>query len=188
MRWLRGGDSRANQLHIEFARIHFAAHLQQGKPRHAGVHDRGAAGAGTSTVTASGATGGNSDGTLMDAPAIIDVRGLTKRYGDRTVVDHVDMQVERGRIHGFLGPNGSGKTTTIRMLCGLLTPDEGSGTCLGFDLRKEARKIKRQVGYMTQKFGLYEDLSIEENLEFIARVYEMPEHARKVQATLDQLG
>jgi ABC-2 type transport system ATP-binding protein len=124
----------------------------------------------------------------MDTPPIIDVRGLTKRYGNRTVVDHVDMQVERGRIHGFLGPNGSGKTTTIRMLCGLLTPDEGSGTCLGFDLRKEARKIKRQVGYMTQKFGLYEDLSIEENLDFIARVYEVPDHTRKVQAALEQLG
>ena len=87
------------------------------------------------------------------------MRGLTKRYGERTVVDHVDMQVPRGAIYGFLGPNGSGKTTTIRMLCGLLTPDEGEGTCLGFDLRTQAREIKRQVGYMTQKFGLYEDLS-----------------------------
>lgn len=124
----------------------------------------------------------------MNAPAIIDVHGLTKRYGNRTVVDHVDMQVARGRIYGFLGPNGSGKTTTIRMLCGLLTPDEGSGTCLGFDLRKETRKIKREVGYMTQRFGLYDDLSIEENLDFIARVYEVSEPARKVQATLEQLG
>jgi len=125
----------------------------------------------------------------MDAtPAIIDVRGLTKRYGDRTVVDHVDMRVERGRIYGFLGPNGSGKTTTIRMLCGLLTPDEGSGTCLGFNIRTESRRIKREVGYMTQRFGLYEDLSIEENLGFIARVYEVPDAKRKVQATLEQLG
>ncbi len=120
--------------------------------------------------------------------AIIDVRGLTKRYGGRTVVDHVDMQVARGRIYGFLGPNGSGKTTTIRMLCGLLTPDEGSGTCLGFDIRKESRRIKREVGYMTQKFGLYEDLSIEENLDFIARVYEMPDAPTRVQRMLDQLG
>jgi ABC-2 type transport system ATP-binding protein len=124
----------------------------------------------------------------MEARHIIDVRGLTKRYGERAVVDHVDMQVARGRIHGFLGPNGSGKTTTIRMLCGLLTPDEGSGTCLGFDLRTQARRIKREVGYMTQKFGLYDDLSIEENLDFVARVYEVPDHARKVQATLEQLG
>jgi ABC-2 type transport system ATP-binding protein len=128
------------------------------------------------------------DTTVNDIDAIIDVRGLTKRYGKRVVVDHVDMRVERGRIHGFLGPNGSGKTTTIRMLCGLLTPDEGSGTCLGFDIRKESRRIKRRVGYMTQKFGLYEDLSIEENLDFIARVYEVPEAARKVEATLQELG
>ena len=125
---------------------------------------------------------------MNDSPAIIDVRGLTKRYGGRTVVDHVDLRVARGRIYGFLGPNGSGKTTTIRMLCGLLTPDEGSGTCLGFDIRTEARQIKRQVGYMTQKFGLYEDLSIEENLAFIARVYEVPEAMRKVQQTLERLG
>ncbi|HYC42218.1 MAG TPA: ABC transporter ATP-binding protein [Noviherbaspirillum sp.] len=120
--------------------------------------------------------------------AIIDVRGLTKRYGGRTVVDRVDMQVAHGRIYGFLGPNGSGKTTTIRMLCGLLTPDEGSGTCLGFDIRKDSRKIKRQVGYMTQKFGLYEDLSIEENLAFIARVYEMPDANSRVDAMLQRLG
>jgi ABC-2 type transport system ATP-binding protein len=120
--------------------------------------------------------------------AIIDVHGLTKRYGERTVVDHVDMRVERGRIYGFLGPNGSGKTTTIRMLCGLLTPDEGSGTCLGFDIIRESRKIKRHVGYMTQKFGLYEDLSIRENLEFIARLFELPQRARAVDEALARLG
>jgi ABC-2 type transport system ATP-binding protein len=124
----------------------------------------------------------------MSSQPIIDVRGLTKRYGGRTVVNHVDMRVERGRIYGFLGPNGSGKTTTIRMLCGLLTPDEGSGTCLGFDLRTETRRIKREVGYMTQKFGLYEDLSIEENLSFIAQVYEVPDRARKLAQALEQLG
>jgi ABC-2 type transport system ATP-binding protein len=124
----------------------------------------------------------------MNSRDIIDVRGLTKRYGGRTVVDHVDMRVARGRIYGFLGPNGSGKTTTIRMLCGLLTPDEGSGSCLGFDIRSESRKIKREVGYMTQKFGLYEDLSIEENLDFVARVYQVPDHRRKVKSTLEQLG
>jgi len=124
----------------------------------------------------------------MAAHAIIDVRGLTKRYGDRVVVDHVDMQVARGRIYGFLGPNGSGKTTTIRMLCGLLTPDEGSGTCLGYDIRTESREIRKQVGYMTQKFGLYEDLSIEENLAFIARVYEVPDAKNKVAAMLERLG
>ena len=101
----------------------------------------------------------------------IDVRGLTKRYDGRAVVDDLSIRVERGLIFGFLGPNGSGKTTTIRMLCGLLTPDEGEGTCLGYDLRREAAAIKREVGYMTQRFSLYEDLSIEENLDFVARMY-----------------
>ncbi|NML59753.1 ABC transporter ATP-binding protein [Massilia sp. RP-1-19] len=125
----------------------------------------------------------------MTAPAtLIDVRGLTKRYGGHTVVDHVDMQVPRGVIYGFLGPNGSGKTTTIRMLCGLLTPDEGEGSCLGYDLRTQAREIKRQVGYMTQKFGLYEDLSVEENLDFIARIYQVPKRRERVDATLGQMG
>ncbi len=119
---------------------------------------------------------------------VISVRGLTKRYGSRVVVDHFDMEVPRGRIYGFLGPNGSGKTTTIRMLCGLLTPDEGEGTCLGFDLRKDAAKIKRQVGYMTQKFGLYDDLSIEENLDFIARVYDVPNRKARLNDTLARLG
>jgi ABC-2 type transport system ATP-binding protein len=126
----------------------------------------------------------------MDASdaAIIDVHGLTKRYGDRTVVDHIEMQASRGRIYGFLGPNGSGKTTTIRMLCGLLTPDEGSGTCLGYDIRTQSREIKRHVGYMTQRFGLYEDLSIIENLDFIARVYEVRDRKEKVRAALERLG
>jgi ABC-2 type transport system ATP-binding protein len=123
-----------------------------------------------------------------EAENIIDVHGLTKRYAGRTVVDHVSMQVRRGQIYGFLGPNGSGKTTTIRMLCGLLTPDEGEGSCLGFDIRTQARQIKRQVGYMTQKFGLYDDLSIEENLDFIARIYEVAQRKAKVDAALEQLG
>ena len=125
---------------------------------------------------------------MAGAEAIIDVRGLTKRYGGTTVVDHVDMQVERGRIHGFLGPNGSGKTTTIRMLCGLLRPDEGSGTCLGLDIRTQSRRIKPHVGYMTQRFGLYEDLTIEENLVFIARIYGVSQRARRVRETLERLG
>ncbi|WP_423597750.1 ABC transporter ATP-binding protein [Roseateles sp. MS654] len=118
----------------------------------------------------------------------IDVRGLTKRYGHRTVVDHVDLQLGRGRICGFLGPNGSGKTTTIRMLCGLLTPDEGEGTCLGLDMRKQAGEIKRQVGYMTQRFGLYEDLSIRQNLDFIGRLFELDARPRRVDEALDRLG
>ncbi len=102
---------------------------------------------------------------------IIDVHGLTKKFDGRAVVRDLSLQVKRGAIYGFLGPNGSGKTTTIRMLCGLLTPDEGDGTCLGFDIRTEAEKIKRQVGYMTQRFSLYQDLSVRENLEFVGRIY-----------------
>lgn len=118
----------------------------------------------------------------------IDVRGLTKRYGARAVVDDVALQVETGRICGFLGPNGSGKTTTIRMLCGLLKPDAGEGQCLGLDFRREAISIKRQVGYMTQKFGLYEDLSIRENLDFVARLFELPRRREAVDQALERLG
>jgi len=118
----------------------------------------------------------------------IDVRGLTKRFGTRTVVNRLDIRVRRGEICGFLGPNGSGKTTTIRMLCGLLEPDAGEGQCLGLDIRKQARQIKLRVGYMTQKFGLYEDLSIEENLDFVARVYDMPDRRKVVTSALKRLG
>ena len=118
----------------------------------------------------------------------IDVSGLVKRFGDRTVVDHVSMKVERGEIVGFLGPNGSGKTTTIRIMCGLLTPDEGEGTVLGFDLRTQGRRIRREVGYMTQRFSFYEDLTIAENLEFVARLYELKPVAEHVTRTLDDLG
>jgi len=119
---------------------------------------------------------------------IIDARDLTKSFDGRRVVDKVSIRVRQGRICGFLGPNGSGKTTTIRMLCGLLRPDSGSGTCLGYDILSEAAQIKRRVGYMTQRFSLYEDLSIRENLEFIARVYAVPERDRAVGETLKRLG
>ncbi len=119
---------------------------------------------------------------------VIDVEGLTKRFGDRTVVDGVSIRVRRGEICGFLGPNGSGKTTTIRMLCGLLTPDAGHGTCLGHDIVTEAAQIKRQVGYMTQRFSLYEDLSIRENLDFVARMYGVADRRRRVDAALERLG
>ncbi|MDC8786613.1 ABC transporter ATP-binding protein [Roseateles koreensis] len=118
----------------------------------------------------------------------IDVRGLSKVYGGRAVVDAIDLQVAPGRICGFLGPNGSGKTTTIRMLCGLLTPDAGEGQCLGLDFRQHAAAIKRQVGYMTQKFGLYEDLSIRENLDFVARLFELPDRRDTVDQALERLG
>jgi len=119
---------------------------------------------------------------------VIDVRGLTKRFGDKTVVDGLNMRVEKGQIYGFLGPNGSGKTTSIRMLCGLLTPDAGEGTCLGMDIGKQAQQIKRRVGYMTQRFSWYEDLSIAENLTFAARLYGVPKVAKTVDAALDRLG
>lgn len=118
----------------------------------------------------------------------VDVHGLTKRYHGKPVVDHIDFQVKRGEVYGFLGPNGSGKTTFMRMLCGLLTPDEGDGTCLGFNLRTAADRIRLEVGYMTQKFSHYEDLSIEENLDFMARIYALPNRKAAVAAALDQLG
>ena len=107
----------------------------------------------------------------------IEVEGLTKSFGGKVVVRNLSMRVKRGQIYGFLGPNGSGKTTTLRMLCGLLTPDQGHGTCLGYDIRTEADEIKRHVGYMTQRFSLYQDLSVRENLEFVARLYGLPKPA-----------
>ena len=118
----------------------------------------------------------------------IDVHDLVKRYGARTVVDRVNLQLGAGRICGFLGPNGSGKTTTLRLICGLLTPDSGSGTCLGLDLRRERAAIKRQTGYMTQRFGLYEDLTIRENLDFVARLYCLDRRRQRVDQALERLG
>ncbi len=119
---------------------------------------------------------------------IIDVQGLNKSFGDKLVVDNLSMQVRRGEIYGFLGPNGSGKTTSIRMMCGLLTPDSGSGHTLGYDITQQAIEIKRHVGYMTQRFGLYDDLSLRENLDFIARIYGMKERKSRVQQALERLG
>ena len=118
----------------------------------------------------------------------IDVKGLDKRFGDKHVVQDFSIQVAQGRICGFLGPNGSGKTTTLRMLCGLLTPDAGSGTCLGFDILAQSDEIKLQTGYMTQRFSLYEDLTIAENLQFTARVYGLDRRAERVDAALERLG
>ena len=119
---------------------------------------------------------------------IIDVEGLNKRFGDKLVVDNLNMQVRPGEIYGFLGPNGSGKTTSIRMMCGLLTPDSGSGHTLGYDIVSQASEIKRHVGYMTQRFGLYDDLSLRENLDFIARIYGMPDRRQRIQQALERLG
>lgn len=122
---------------------------------------------------------------MTEAPAI-DVHNLVKRFGGRAVVDHVSLSVEKGEIAGFLGPNGSGKTTTIRLMCGLLTPDEGEGTVLGHNIRTEGNAIKREVGYMTQRFSFYEDLTIEENLAFVAGLYGLSRGA--VAETLADLG
>jgi ABC-2 type transport system ATP-binding protein len=118
----------------------------------------------------------------------IDVHGLTKGFGRKLAVDHIDIAVPEGQVWGFLGPNGSGKTTTIRMLCGLLHPDAGEGTCLGYDVLRETDNIKREVGYMTQRFSFWEDLSIRENLEFVARLYSVAEAKRKVDETIARLG
>jgi ABC-2 type transport system ATP-binding protein len=118
----------------------------------------------------------------------IEAEGLTKSFGGKIVVRDLSMRVRRGQIYGFLGPNGSGKTTTLRMLCGLLTPDSGHGTALGFDIRTEADEIKRHVGYMTQRFSLYEDLSIIENLEFVARVYGLADPTGEARAAIAHLG
>ena len=118
----------------------------------------------------------------------IDVHGLNKSFGDKRVVKDFSLQVRRGEIYGFLGPNGSGKTTSIRMLCGLLKPDSGSGACLGHDVIRETAAIKREVGYMTQRFSLWEDLTIRENLEFVGRMYGMRDRKQAVAATLRELG
>jgi ABC-2 type transport system ATP-binding protein len=132
--------------------------------------------------------GAHAAGAPPAAGVAIDVRGMTKRFGTLTAVDHIDLRVSEGEICGFLGPNGSGKTTFIRMLCGLLRPDEGSGTCLGFDVMRQSEEIKRRVGYMTQRFSFYEDLSIAENLDFVARMYEVPRRREAVAASIERLG
>ncbi|MEZ5387198.1 MAG: ABC transporter ATP-binding protein [Prosthecobacter sp.] len=124
----------------------------------------------------------------MNGDLAIDVKGMTKRFGTRTVVNGIDLQVRSGEIYGFLGPNGSGKTTFIRMLCGLLNADAGSGTCLGFDVIKESEAIKTQVGYMTQRFSFYEDLSIRENLDFVARMYGVKHRRDVVDESIRDLG
>jgi ABC-2 type transport system ATP-binding protein len=133
------------------------------------------------TASAAPAAAGNHD-------VVIDVHGLTKTFGGVVAVRNLDMQVRRGLIYGFLGPNGSGKTTTIRMLCGLLRPDSGQGTCLGYDIVRESEAIKRRVGYMTQRFSLYGDLTVRENLEFVARLHGLPHPGSTATRAIDRLG
>ncbi|HEY8128200.1 MAG TPA: ABC transporter ATP-binding protein [Hyphomicrobium sp.] len=123
-----------------------------------------------------------------DGEYAIEVEGLTKSFDGKEVVHDLSLRVRRGQIYGFLGPNGSGKTTTLRMICGLLTPDGGRGTCLGYDILTEREKIKRRVGYMTQRFSLYQDLSIKENLEFVARVYDLADPAEAARQAIERLG
>ncbi|MGY4311673.1 ABC transporter ATP-binding protein [Bradyrhizobium sp. JR3.5] len=132
--------------------------------------------------------GGPTNARSNASSIAIDVKGLTKSFNGREVVHDLSMQVKRGEIYGFLGPNGSGKTTTIRILCGLLTPDSGEGTCLGYDIRRDADKIKRKVGYMTQRFSLYQDLSVRENLEFVARLYGMPDARGAARDMIARIG
>ena len=125
---------------------------------------------------------------MNTAEPAIRVKGLAKSFGGKTVVDDFAIEVPRGAIFGFLGPNGSGKTTTIRMLCGLLTPDAGEGGCLGFDIHREAREIKRRVGYMTQRFSLYEDMTVRENLEFVGRMYDVRPLKERTQEMIERFG
>ncbi len=139
-------------------------------------------------MTGESANGNGVPAAAGDNGPLIDVRGLTKVFDHKTVVDHLDMRVRRGEIFGFLGPNGSGKTTFIRMLCGLLRPDGGSGTCLGFDLLTEAWRIKSRVGYMSQKFSLYTDLTVRENLDFIARTYRIADRKQTVDEAIERMN
>jgi len=125
---------------------------------------------------------------MKNEKLIIDVHGISKSFGAKTVVKNLNMQVEKGEIYGFLGPNGSGKTTFIRMLCGLLRPDEGTGTCLGYDILSESDQIKPHVGYMSQKFSLYEELTVYENLDFIARAYSLKNRQQLVNKYIEQMG
>ncbi len=125
---------------------------------------------------------------MPNAEYAVDVHDLNKHFEDKHVVNNVSMRVHQGEIFGFLGPNGSGKTTTIRMMCGLLKPDSGSGTCLGYDIRKDSAEIKRSVGYMTQRFSFWEDLTIQENLDFVARLYQLPNRRNVVQKSFEELG
>src|SRR5437868_9644251 len=125
---------------------------------------------------------------MKNGESVIEVRGMTKHLGQLTAVDHVDLTVSAGEIYGFLGPNGSGKTTFLRMLCGLLRADDGTGQVLGHDVIDESEAIKREVGYMTQRFSFWEDLSIEENLDFVARMYDVKARRQAVRESLDHLG
>src|SRR5690606_35273563 len=178
LRRLRRGAHRVHHLVRLRSAIHPARDLQPRRAAAAHLPRRGDACGGGGPASRPARHGHGR--AMSENGAVIEVTGLTKSFGEKMVVDDFAITVPRGAIYGFLGPNGSGKTTTIRMLCGLLTPDAGEGTCLGYDVRREAPRIKENVGYMTQKFSLYEDLSIRENLDFVARMYRMDRRRERV--------
>src|SRR4029077_14321497 len=175
-------------LHLAARGIHPARHLQSGKPRETRFHDRiglRSAGLGQSASRSAGRC--RVQIQMKNGESVIEVRGMTKRFGELTAVDHVDLTVAAGEIYGFLGPNGSGKTTFLRMLCGLLRADDGRGRVLGHDVIAESEAIKREVGDMTQRFSFWEDLSIEENLDFVARMYDVKNRRATVKQSIAQL-
>src|SRR5450631_355052 len=188
MRRLRWADTGNDHVHFGSRRIHAACALFEGESREAGLSGRGETRAGCRGAAQSGSTRGrHARAMTTTGDVVIDVRGLNKHFGANHAVIDLALTVRRGEIFGFLDPNGSGKTTSIRMLCGLLTPDSGEGTCLGYDVIRETKQIKRHVGYMTQRFSFWEDLTIRENLNFIARMYGMTERRQHVDATLARL-
>src|ERR1035441_7340653 len=177
-------------LHLQSGRIHAPRDLQQRKSSQAGIHGDCQAARGQSCIVTSWSArrGSSAMSAANNAEYAIDVQGLNKHFGDKHVVNNLSMRVRKGEIFGFLGPNGSGKTTTIRMMCGLLKPDSGTGTCLGYDIRNQSGEIKRNVGYMTQRFSFWDDLTIRENLDFVARMYQIPNRRELVQKSLEDLG
>lgn len=122
---------------------------------------------------------------MHETEYVINLRHLTKSFNKKKIVDDISICVPKGKIYGFIGPNGSGKTTTIRMICGLLTPDSGEGTCLDFDIIKESHEIRNRIGYMTQKFSYWEDLTVKENLDFVAEMYNLDNPKERVQNIID---
>src|SRR5215472_12681351 len=191
LRRVSAGAHRNHFLHLADRRIHASRHLQRINPGEARLSDRGAAairsGGPLQSRAADRCSTDPNRGRIM-TELVIDVHDLQKSFGENKVVHGLDLQVAAGEVCGFLGANGSGKTTTIRMLCGLLTPDGGSGTCLGLDIIADAPRIRRQIGYMTQRFSLYEDLTVFENLDFVARVYRMRDRRRAVPDIIARMG